>query len=237
MTWPNGSRRITSRARRDNHPKLLEAIVRLGEKYPGNEKAAQCLVDLLKPLPPEKPPAAASPSETPATPSPRRSSRRRAAARRPRRVSAGGPPQTPPPNNPAANPDDVGPRPYTPADLTKLVETIIEALGCNGSGLARSTLEQVLAGTFATDDDKTAVEATLKTLLAHPSEEGDALLFRVVTAAKDLRSAEHEGPWPAKDLQTKAFELVKQSASIGLRTKLAGVVLSKHMRLDPARRN
>ncbi len=120
-----------------------------------------------------------------------------------------------------------------PADLTKLVETIVEALGCNGSGLARSTLEQVLAGTFATDDDKTAVEATLKTLLAHPSEESDALLLRVMTAAKDLRSAEHEGPWPAKDLQAKAFELVKQSASIGLRTKLAGIALGKHARLDP----
>ena len=218
-------------ARHDNHPKLLDAIVRLGEKYPGNEKAAQCLVDLLKPLPAEKPPAAASPSETPAAPSSPQQPPPRGRAPPPR--FAGGPPQTPPPNNPAANSDDVGPRPYTPADLTKLVETIVEALGCNSSGLACSTLERVLAGTFTTDDDKTAVEATLKTLLAHPSEEGDALLFRVVTAAKDLRSAEHEGPWPAKDLQTHAFELAKQLASIGLRTKLAGVVLSKHMRLDP----
>ncbi len=59
-----------------------------------------------------------------------------------------------------------------------MVETIVEALGCNGSNLAHRTLEQVLAGTFATDDDKAAVEATLKTLLAHPSDEGDAVLFR-----------------------------------------------------------
>ena len=127
----------------------------------------------------------------------------------------GGSPGTPPAYGPPPNPNPDGSHPYNPADLTKLVETIIEALGCNGSGLAESTLEQVLAGTFATDDDKVAVEATLKTLLVHPSEQGDALLLRAVTAAKDLRSSEHEGPWPARDLETKAFEMVKQSGSLG----------------------
>ena len=191
------------RARRDNHPKLLEAIVRLGEKYPGNEKAAQCLVDLLKPLPPEKPPADTPISrpllDTPAAP------RFRAAGQPPCRTV---PPQRPgvspwqpgcrratTPDNPAANPErPSGPRPYTPTDLTKLVETIVEALGCNGSGLARSTLEQVLAGTFATDDDKTAVEATLKTLLAHPSEESDALLLRVLTGCQGPALGRARGP-------------------------------------------
>ncbi|MFZ1934230.1 MAG: hypothetical protein WCB27_12565 [Thermoguttaceae bacterium] len=216
-------------ARRSNHPKLLEAIIRLGEKYRGNEKAAQCLVDLLKPLPPEKA-GAASPAGTPSAPATPPGPQLTPRGNMPPRV--GGSPGAPPAYGPPPNPNPDGSHPYNPADLTKLVETIIEALGCNGSGLAESTLEQVLAGTFATDDDKVAVEATLKTLLVHPSEQGDALLLRAVTAAKDLRSSEHEGPWPARDLETKAFEMVKQSGSLGLRTKLAGAALSKHARFD-----
>jgi hypothetical protein len=220
-------------ARHDNHPNLLEAIVRLGEKYPGSEKAAQCLVDLLKPLPPEKPSATATastpaPQPMPVAPQPR------GRGGRPPLSFGGGTPGTSS-QNPAVNPTPtvVGPRPYTPADLTKLVETIVEALGCNGSSLARNTFEQVLAGTFATDDDKTAIEATLKTLLAHPSDQGDTLLLRAITVAKDLRSADHQGPLSAKDLEAKAFELIKQSASIGLRTKLAEIALGKHAKLDP----
>jgi len=214
------------RARRENDAKLLPAIVQFSEKHRGNEKAAQFLVELLKPLPSEKPPVDTPPS-APGTPVMPASGPPRAQGRLPPPSFGGAQPP-----NPGANPNP-GPRPYSPDDLTKLVETIIEALGCNGSGLARGTLEQVLAGTFATDDDKTAVEATLKTLMAHPSEESDALLLRVLTAAKDLRSADHQGPWPAKDLEAKALELVKQSASIGLRTKLAGVAISGHAKFDP----
>ncbi len=232
-------------ARRNNHPKLLEAIARLGEKkYFHSNNAAKCLVDLLKPLPPEKPPAGASPSGTPGPQQPQ------APGPMPQpgmphpvmpqpgtpRAGTGQPgglqPGMPQPGGPAA-PNSDAPRPYSPGDLTTLVQTIIEALGCNGSGLAQATLEHVLAGTFATDDDKAAVEATLKTMLAHPSEEGDDVLLRAATAAKELRSADHEGPWPAKDLETKAFDLVKQSASFGLRTKLASFAVGKRMRLDP----
>ncbi len=86
---------------------------------------------------------------------------------------------------------------------------------------ARAALEKVLAGTFATDDDKTAVESAIKTLAAHPSDENDALLLRVLTDAETLRPADRAGPWPAKELQPKAFELVKPVASCGLRGKLA----------------
>jgi hypothetical protein len=218
-------------ARRNNHPKLLEAIARLGEKkYSHSENAAKCLVDLLKPLPPEKPAAGASPSGTPATPQPQP----RGTTPSPGMPPHGMPrPGIPPATNPS-NPENAEePRPYSPGDLTKLVETIIEALGCNDRDLARGTLEKVLAGVFATDDDKAAVEAALKTMLAHPSEEGDDVLLRAATAAKELRSTDHEGPWTAKDLEAKALELVKQSASFGLRTKLAGVAIAKHVRLDP----
>jgi hypothetical protein len=205
-----------ARARRENDPKLLQAIARLCERFPGNKKAAQCLTDLLKPLPPEKP-ATETPPTTPAP-----------GATPPPGTSPRVPPSTPPGTTPAVP----QPQPINPADLTKLVETIIEALGCNGSELARGTLEQVLAGTFVTDDDKTAVEATLKTLVGHPSHENDSLLLRVLTAADTLRPAGRQGPWTAKDMQAKAVELVKQSASSNLRTKWAAALVDNRARFD-----
>ena len=113
------------------------------------------------------------------------------------------PAQSPP--GPGPTPPSAAPR--NPAELTKLVETIVAALGDNGSEPARKTLEQILAGTLATDDDKAAVEAALKALVAHPSAANDALLFRVLTAPEALRPADRQGPWPAKDLQAKAFEI------------------------------
>jgi hypothetical protein len=279
------------RARRENDPKLLPAVVRLGEKFPGNEKAAKVLVALLKPLPPEEmtPPAAtptpgapgtpvmpgspAQPGMAPSGPMPQAPGTTPGATPAPSLaphglgISIGPSPGTAPPRGATpgpgatpgsgpmpgpgmmpgpgampgsgqppfsgADPAAPGPHPYTAADLTKLVETIIEALGCNSSALARSTLEQVLAGTFATDDDKTAVEATLKTLLAHSSEENDALIVRVLSAASALRSADHQGPWTAKEMETKAFELVKQSASLGFRAKLATAALAGPAGFDP----
>ena len=190
----------------------MEAIVYLGQKFPGSEPAARGLTGLLKPLPPEKPAAEPTASGGVApTPTPSPS---------PSPVPGPGPSPTPGFGGPV--------QPRNPGHLTKLVEAIVEALGCNGSPVARDTLEQVLAGTFATDDDKVAVEAAIKTLAAHPSEENDALLFRVLSAAEALRPADRAGPWPARDLQPKALELVKPVASSGLRTKLAEWLLANH---------
>ena len=87
--------------------------------------------------------------------------------------------------------------PRNPAETAKLVETIVAALGDNGSEPARKTLEQILAGTLTTDDDKAAVEAALKTLVAHPCAENDALLFRVLHGARGAasgRSRRGRGP-------------------------------------------
>jgi len=147
------------RARRENSPKLLDAVVRLGEKARGSAPAAQGLTDLLKPLPPAEPPA------------------------------AGVPPGAATPSAPK---------------LLGLVEKIVAALGNNGTEPARATLEQILAGTLTTDDDKVAVEAALKALAAHPCAENNAILFRVLTAPEALRPADRQGPWPAKDLRNKA---------------------------------
>jgi hypothetical protein len=219
-----------NRARQEKHPKLLEAVVRLGEKFLGNEAAAKHLIDLLKPLPVEK--AAEKPAQKPPLPTPTLPPRPHAPT-----PSQGGPmlappPPSMPPNGPGTTPNTPANRSWTPADLTKLVEAVIEALGCNGSDPAHGALEHILAGSLATDDDKAAVEAAIKTLVGHPGGQNDALLLRVLTAPEALRPAARQGPWSAKDMKAKAFELVKPAASAELRTKLAENMVNSHARID-----
>jgi hypothetical protein len=199
-----------SRARQQNDPKLLLAIAYVGEKTRGSEAAAQELTELLKPLPPEVPPASGQPAPKPGPTGPT-------------------PVATPPPAGPA---QPSVPRPNQ-ADLTKLVEAIIAALGDNGSGPARKTLEQIVSGTLSTDDDKAAVEAALKAMAAHPCEENDALLLRVLTSPEAVRPTNRQGPWPAKELQAKAFESIKTSVSSELRGNLADTLAERLMKFAP----
>jgi|GEM_PF-2832969 len=243
------------RARRENDPKLLEAVAYLGKTFPGKKTVAEGLTELLKPLPPEKPAEQPVPGQNPPG----------AAG-----VVPFGPPELAPPGAPGAAPPgvpgiappgarEIGPpgapgivqplpggpfppdinrpipgmSPYNPGNLAGLVEAIVTALGNNGSEVAQNTIEQVLSGTFKTDDDKAAVEAALKALLAHPGRENDALMLRVLTEPDVLRPYDHQGPWPAKDLQAKAFELTKQSASSGLRLELAKALVEHRVKLDP----
>ncbi len=93
--------------------------------------------------------------------------------------------------------------------------------------MAKKTIGDVLAGTFATDDDKTAVESAVRTLVAHPSADNDALLVRLLLTVETVRSADHQGPWPARELQAKTFELIEQSQSCGLRTGIAEAVVER----------
>jgi hypothetical protein len=262
------------RARRENDPKLVLAIVFQIEKAKGtepSEPAAIFLTELLKPLPPEPPPEAATPpadakqgGPNPATPGPGAvPPGPHAVPTGPNAVPAGpnaapaGPGAMPPgpgrmpPEAPGAGPVSAGPgmgpdrmRPglggmppgadrmmpgnVMPGnampgnqDYGKLVETIIAALGENGSAPARKAITEIVAGTFATADDKTAVEAAVKAMVAHPCDEYDAVLLRAMTTPEALRPEERQGPWPAKDLQAKTIELIKMSTSPGLRTKLA----------------
>lgn len=225
------------RARRENDPRLLLAVAYLSEKAQGSEPVAEGLTEMLKPLPVEQPPAAspspaAAPPKAGATPPRSRTKPPAPGSKlpRPNRV-AQKPDRAPPPGDrlpPAAEQRRSGAGRTTsraasrsPAGLAKLVETIIAALGENGTEPAQKTLEQIVAGTLTTDDDKVAVEAALKALVAHPSPASDALLFRVLTAPAEVRPADRQGPWPADDLQTKAIALIKASTSAALRAKLA----------------
>jgi len=211
------------RARRENDPKLLEAIAYLVKTFPGKSTVAEGLTELLKPLPPEKPAEGTPPGQiSPDAPG----------------VVRPGVPgvASPVPGGPISQgitPHAPGARPYSSGNLTGLVEAIVAALGENGSESARDTLEQIISGTFATDDDKVAVEAALKALLAHPGPQNDSLLLRVLTEPGVVRPADRQGPWPEKELQAKAFELTKQSASSGLRAELAKALVERHVRLDP----
>ena len=225
------------RARKENDPKLLLAIVYLSEKTRGSEPAAQGLTKLLKPLPKEQLPE----SDTPAPDSvpPPQPGPMPPGPMPPGQPTPLGPGHMMPPG-PGRMPLGPGPMPHgrrglpsapgpmrsnaaqpNQTELVGLVEAIIAALGENGSASAHQALEQILAGTLVTFDDKTAVETALDVLVAHPCPENDALLLKVLSAPETLRPADREGPWPAKDLQAKAFELIGDYASIALRAKLA----------------
>ncbi len=206
------------RARREKDPKLLEAVAYLGETFSGKDTVAEGLTELLKPLPEEKTAedeqAAKNPPGAPGVVQP---------------GAAGGIQ----PGSPRISPRGAGMHPRNAGAMTGLVEAIVTALGNNGSDTARKTIEGILAGTFATDDDRTAVEAALKTLLAHPGKENDALLLRVLTEPKKLRPDDRQGPWPADELQAKAFGLTKESASAELRLALAEALVQRGVKLDP----
>lgn len=231
------------RARKENHPKLLDAVVFVGgEKFHGSDRAAQALTELLKPLEPEEPTTPDAkptvPGQTPAAPGAKPAVPGQMLV--PGQMPPGPGPMQPTPGQPPATPGKPQPtvRPPTQAELTKLVETIIGALGENGSDAARKTLEQVLSGKFTTDDDKVAVEATLKTLVAHACLENDMLLLRVLMTPEAMRPADRQGPWPAKEMRAKAFELVKANASPELRAKLAESLADRLAKLpsgDPIR--
>ena len=162
------------RARMENNPKLLEAVIYLSEKNPGSVPVAQQLADLLKtPKPPET--------------------------------------------------SGAYPTPTTYSSIPGLIEATIFALGKNGSQAARQTLMQVLNGKFTTDDDRTAVEAVLKTLIQIPSAENDDILLKVLLSPEEIRplTLTQQGSFQPTELRSRALELIKQSVSENLSIKLA----------------
>jgi hypothetical protein len=195
-------------ARKKNDPKLPLAILCLAQKTQGSEDEARGLIELLKPLPAPESPAAVT---TPGAASP-------PAAQ----------PVPPGPRELHPGPDPApGAAPRAVSDYAKLVDTIVTALGENGSPPALQTLSQIVGGTFGTDDDKIAVEAALKAMVAHPCAENDAVLLKALTSPEIVRPADRQGPWPAKDLQAKAVELVKMSRSVPLRSQMVKLLPDK----------
>jgi len=164
-------------ARQQNHPKLLDAVEYLGEKFPGSVPVAQQLADLLK------------------TPNP-------------------------------AEIADLGHR--APANAVQgLIETIIVALGKNGSEAAHQTLRQVLNGKLTIDDDRSAVLAVLKTLIQMPSAENDDVFVKVLISPDDIRPAGQLGTLQSSELRMLALDLVRESIPENLSIKLAQNAVQK----------
>jgi len=133
-------------------------------------------------------------------------------------------------------------------DPIDLIEAIVRALGTNDGKTARTTLKEVVEGTFETDDNRSATLATLDTLVAHLSAEYEALLLRCLTSPEKLRELGKSGqpggqgrppygqgsgmpsmggrgagagPLTAEELQRAAFNLLAPRASEEMRVKLA----------------
>ncbi|MCE5268829.1 MAG: hypothetical protein LLG00_13190 [Planctomycetaceae bacterium] len=203
-----------TRARRENHPKLRDAVVYLGgKKFSGNPRVAVGLSNLLKPVDSGKS-QEKSAEKTPTAPNP-------------------------PPSAGGLKPFVIGGTPSAgvaapggAAGPVTLVDAIITALGNNGTKAAQDTIREVLAGTFPTDDDRVAVEAAIRAVVAHPSPGNDALLVQLILTPENVRAAGHQGAWPPKELQAKAFEMAKPSLSSKQRTAIAGAVV-KGGAVDP----
>lgn len=124
-----------------------------------------------------------------------------------------------------------------PQNVAALVKAVADALAVNGSSLARQFLEQMIAGTLPTVDDKAAAEAALDSLAAHPSAENEDILLRVLTAPSRVRP-EGRGKVTADELLKKALTLFPSTASDRLRLKLAEWVVGpevsqeQHSRFD-----
>lgn len=78
-------------------------------------------------------------------------------------------------------------------DPIDLIEAIVRALGTNNGTTARTTLREVVEGTFETDDNRSATLATLDTLVAHLSPEYETLLLRCLTSPEKLRELGKSG--------------------------------------------
>ncbi len=167
-----------ARARQENNPRLLDAVKYLGDKFPGSDKVAEGLADLLKP--------------------------------------------------PKSTDSSTG---YAPAAyaVPGLAETTIYALGKNGSPAARNTLTLILTGKFVTEDDRTAVEAVLKTLMQLPSTDNEDIILKVLTSPEEVRPVAviQQGTLQPSELRAKALELVKQYASENLCKRLAENLVKK----------
>lgn len=115
--------------------------------------------------------------------------------------------------------DDENPRQRQPA-ASGLTATLVAALAANGTPAARDALRQLLAGALTTDDDRTAVDAVLRTLAERPSQDNEELLHQVLAAPGKLRPP-GQGSVSADAIQAKACDLVRRNASDQLRLRIA----------------
>ncbi len=101
-----------------------------------------------------------------------------------------------------------------------LTQTLVAALGANGTAKGRQALEELIDGSFRTEFDQVAADAAVKALVDNQSPEHEEILFRVLTSADQMRPP-GMGEVTARALCERAVGLLKSGASSRFRVRLA----------------
>jgi hypothetical protein len=191
-------------AKRENDPRLLQAVRYLGENFVGKPSVAQGLADLLRaeePEPPGQKPTKPQPGFHPGMEPGMRPGAQP-------RVQPGAPVQIQPRARPGIEPGiypgmetEFGPGGYGPGGYgpsgyrqgrpvrvsRELIQAIVWALANNDTDEARKILLEVVAGTLKTDDDQTAVTAVLREFVQRPCPKNEEFLFVALTTPEKVR--------------------------------------------------
>jgi len=129
-----------------------------------------------------------------------------------------------PEQDPAKKPR-LGPRRYGSGGGKSLIDAVVKALGSYHNEASRAVLQELLAGTRPSDDDKAATLAAL-TVLAEPRPcpiENQLILFEALTNPEQFRpkGQQQEGKVTADDLWKEALKLVPPIASEKFRAGVA----------------
>ncbi|NLE39235.1 MAG: hypothetical protein GX621_14525 [Pirellulaceae bacterium] len=215
-------------AKKENDPRLIEAINHLGANRVGDPEVAEMVAAALRFIKPEERPA--EPSGTTSTP--------------------------PPSDNmlldgPVTGIAGSGPSgPRQPAQLdARTIAAAIKALSANNTDPARAVLRTIVTGELTTDDDRTATLSAMRALLEDPAAENEAFMLRVLTEPAEVRKPAGSGavadpgaaqmgagmagygmgtspPLTAETLYEEAKQRVDRFASESFRLKLVQYLLT-----------
>ena len=230
-------------AKKENDPRLIEAVRNFTKtkKYVGNKKVALVLIKLLTAEEPkEEPKEDAATNTRPGGPGMGRPGMGRPGMGRPGRTPPGM----------RGGPRGHGSKPQVPCLNRETIEAVIVALMANGTKPAKKALRDVVLGTLKTDDDTVATTGALEALVVDRTLENEAVLFRVLTDAENLRKPDEKttnrqprmmrggyrggGKLSADALRKMTLQLVEPVASEDFRKKLAEYSLVSGEKMTPA---
>ena len=199
-------------ARKDGDPRLVEAVVHLGEQFAGTpqaDTAAQLLTNLLEKSEEPEPKAGAKrpPTGTPGMEEGMTGMEEGMPAMEEDMAGMEADMAAMEESMPGMEDDQYGGMPPPGVEdeagysrmpglrgglrgsgpNVELIHAVVNALGLNGSATAKQTLKQVVEGTFETDDNRTATLASLQTLVGYLCTEYEDILFRCLTTPDKLR--------------------------------------------------
>ena len=101
-----------------------------------------------------------------------------------------------------------------------LTETLVAAVGANGTDASRACLRRLLEGRMQTDDDKAAALAALRVLVNPPCSENEDMIFELLTSDQ-WPSPSDKAKLTVGQLRAEAIKLLKPTASIAMRLRVA----------------